>query len=66
MSPYRDKTLQTTGILSKKDVTVVALSRQSERSYEFNPAHNALLKPGDVVILMGDINAINSIKGAVS
>jgi voltage-gated potassium channel len=66
LSPYRDKTLQATGILSRKDVTVVALSRQSEKSYEFNPPDNAILKPGDVVILMGDINAINSIKGAVS
>lgn len=66
LSPYRDKTLQATGILSKKDVTVVALSRQSESSYEFNPPDNAILKPGDMVILMGDINAINSLKGAVS
>jgi voltage-gated potassium channel len=66
LSPYRDKTLQETGIPSKKDVTVVALSRQSGKSYEFNPPENAILKPGDVVILMGDINAINSIKGAVS
>jgi voltage-gated potassium channel len=66
LSPYRDKTLQATGILSQKDVTVVALSRQSEKSYEFNPPDNAILKPGDVVILMGDINAINGIKDAVS
>lgn len=66
LSPYRDKTLQATGILSKKDVTVVALSRQSASSYEFNPPDSAILMPGDVVILMGDINAINSIKDAVS
>lgn len=66
MSPYRNKTLRETGILSKKDVTVVALSRQSTNSYEFNPPENAVLKPGDVVILMGDINIINSIKDAVS
>ncbi|MBI5848372.1 MAG: potassium channel protein [Nitrospirae bacterium] len=65
-SPYKDKTLQATGILSKTDVTVVALSRRSGKSYEFNPPENAVLKPGDVVILMGDINAINGIKGAVS
>ncbi|MBI5074085.1 MAG: NAD-binding protein [Nitrospirae bacterium] len=64
-SPYRNKTLQTAGISSRKDVTVVALSRQSENSYEFNPPDNAILKSGDVVILMGDINAINSIKDAV-
>jgi len=65
LSPYRDKTLLATGIVSKKDVTVVALSRQSASSYEFNPPDSAILMQGDVVILMGDINAINSIKGAV-
>ncbi len=65
LSPYRDKTLQATGILTKKDVTVVALSRQPEKSYEFNPPENAILRSGDVVILMGDINAINGIKGVV-
>lgn len=64
LSPFRDKTLQATGILSKKDVTVVALSRQSENSYVFNPPQDTILKPGDVVILMGDIKAINGIKGA--
>lgn len=66
LSPFRDRTLQATGILSQKDVTVVALSRQSENSYAFNPPDHAVLKSGDVVILMGDINAINSIKGAAS
>lgn len=66
LSPYRDMTLQATGITSHKDVTVVALSRPSENRYEFNPPDNTILKTGDVVILMGDINAINSIKGAVS
>jgi voltage-gated potassium channel len=63
LSPFRDRTLLATGILSQKDVTVVALSRQSENSYAFNPPDHAVLKSGDVVILMGDINAINSIKG---
>ncbi len=65
-SPYRDQTLKATGILSKNNVTVVALSKQSETSYEFNPSENVILKNGDVVILMGDISAINSIKGVVS
>lgn len=63
LSPYRDRTLQSTEILSRKDVTVVALSRRSENSYIFNPSGNEMLQSGDVVILMGDIKAINSIKG---
>jgi len=65
-SPYKDKTLEATGILSEKDVTVVALSKQSENSYVFNPSGDVILRHGDVVILMGDISAINSIKGVVS
>ena len=61
-SDYRDKTLRESGILSQKDVTVVALSREAGSSYEFNPSADTVLQSGNLVILMGDIKAIKSIK----
>jgi len=63
-STYKNKTLQGTGILSRKNVTVVALRKRSGNAYEFNPAPDTILTTGDTVILMGDINTINSIKNS--
>jgi voltage-gated potassium channel len=63
-STYKNKTLQGTGILSWKNVTVVALRKRSVDTYEFNPAPDTVLTTGDTVILMGDINEINSIKNS--
>ncbi len=62
-SPFIGKQLQETGILSKKDVTIVALRRESSAEYEFNPSPDTALNSGDTVILMGNINTINEIKG---
>ncbi len=62
-SPFMGKQLQATGLLTKKDCSVVALRKGQSESYEFNPSPDTLLNDGDTVILMGDINTINSIKG---
>jgi len=64
ISSFRGKQLQSTGIQSQKDVTVVALKKGSAESYEFNPSPDIVLNAGDTIILMGDINAINHVKGS--
>ena len=61
-SSYKNKTLRETGILSRKDVTVVALRNGATDIYEFNPPADTALTVGDTVILMGNINAITNIK----
>ncbi len=61
---YKNKTLRETGILSRKDVTVVALRNDVTEVYEFNPPADKILAAGDTVILIGDINAISSIKSS--
>jgi len=61
---YKNKTLRETGILSRKDVTVVALRNDVTEVYEFNPPADKILSAGDTVILIGDINAISSIKSS--
>jgi voltage-gated potassium channel len=63
-SCYKNKTLRETGILSRRDVTVVALRNHSTDVYEFNPPADTVLAAGDTVILMGDINSITSIKSS--
>ncbi len=63
-SSYKNKTLRETGILSRKDVTVVALRNGATDTYEFNPPADTALTVGDTVILMGNINAISKIKNS--
>lgn len=63
-SSYKNKTLRETGILSRKDVTVVALRNGATDTYEFNPPADTALTVGDTVILMGNINAISNIKNS--
>lgn len=63
-SSYKNKTLRETGILSRKDVTVVALRNGATDTYEFNPPADTALTVGDTVILMGNINAISNLKNS--
>jgi voltage-gated potassium channel len=60
-SPHRDKTLKATGILSLQGITVVALKGAGDK-YTFNPPASAVLKSGDVLVLMGNISDINRLK----
>jgi|MudIll2142460700_1097286.scaffolds.fasta_scaffold08536_2 voltage-gated potassium channel len=61
---YKNKTLRETGILTRRDVTVVALRNDVTDVYEFNPPADTVLAAGDTIILMGDINSITSIKSS--
>lgn len=63
-SAYKNKTLRETEILSRKDVTVVALRNDATDIYEFNPPADTVLSVGDTVILMGNIDAITNIKSS--
>ncbi len=61
-SPFEGKSLEETGITALEGVTVVALRDKENDDYAFNPSRQTVLTGDKVIIIMGNIDIINSIK----
>ena len=59
-SPFAGKTLKNSGFLDKKGISVVAV-RKGEQ-YTFNPSSEEMLEAGDALILIGEAKSIREIK----
>jgi voltage-gated potassium channel len=59
-SPFVGKTLLETGIVALPDVTVVALKQDG--GYLINPPRNTVLRGGMVIIVMGEVAAIELVR----
>ncbi len=59
-SPFAGKTLNASGLLDKKGISVVAI-RKGEK-YIFNPTREEILEVGDALILIGETMSIRDIK----
>ncbi|MBI2353804.1 MAG: potassium channel protein [Deltaproteobacteria bacterium] len=60
-SPLVGKPLSETGVLGMEGVTVVALT-DNDGSCRFNPPRETMLKPDDVIIVMGVVDRISAMK----
>lgn len=65
-SPFAGRTLDETGLLKIEGVTVVALKDRTNDTYIFNPSGKIHLSENNVLIVMGNIDFINSIKDRAS
>ncbi|MDA8079156.1 MAG: potassium channel protein, partial [Nitrospiraceae bacterium] len=61
-SPFAGRQLGETGALGIEGVTVVALANKEGGSYHFNPPQSRVLTGRDVLIVMGDVERINSLR----
>jgi voltage-gated potassium channel len=63
-SSYAGRTLAETDIAALEGVTLVALKRLEEGkdAYRFNPAGTVMLSEGSILVLMGTVEVINTLK----
>jgi len=59
---FANMTLMDSGIRKKYDLIVVAIKRQGEKEMLFNPSHLTIIKPGDIVIVLGEYDNIKSLE----
>jgi len=59
---FIDMTLMDSGIRKKYDLIVVAIKRQGEKEMLFNPSHLTLIKPGDIIIVLGEYENIKRLE----
>lgn len=57
-----NRSLMESGIRKKYDLIVVAIKRQGENEMLFNPSHLTVIKPGDIIIVLGDYNNIKRLE----
>ncbi len=57
-----NKSLMESGIRKKYDLIVVAIKREGEQEMLFNPSHLTVIKPGDIIIVLGDYNHIKRLE----
>ncbi|MBA3013407.1 MAG: potassium channel protein [Proteobacteria bacterium] len=55
-------TLMDSGIRKKYDLIVVAIKRQGENEMLFNPSHLTVIKPGDIIIVLGELDNIKRLE----
>ncbi len=65
-SPLVGRTLAQSEIRTKTGLIVIAIMKQAEHSYIYNPVFNTILEAGDVLIVMGDTSQINNLRTLVS
>jgi len=61
---FAGKTLMESGLRKKYDIIVVAIKRQG-KTMIFNPKPDALIKVGDILILLGDSNHISELEQVI-
>lgn len=59
---YANMTLMDSGIRKKYDLIVVAMKRQGEKEMLFNPSHLTVIKPGDIIIVLGEYENIKRLE----
>lgn len=55
-------TLMDSGIRKKYDLIVVAIKRQGENEMLFNPSHLTVIKPGDIIVVLGEYDNIKRLE----
>lgn len=55
-------TLMDSGIRKKYDLIVVAIKREGEKEMLFNPSHLTIIKPGDIIIVLGEYENIKQLE----
>ncbi len=56
------KTLEETGFLDVEGVSVVALKSEDQDTFHYNPPKHSPLKAGNIIIVMGNVHLINSMR----
>ena len=59
---FANKSLIDSGLRKKYELIVVAIKRQGEAEMLFNPSHLTVLKPGDIIIVLGDYDNIKRLE----
>ena len=59
---FIDRTLMDSEIRKKYDLIVVAIKRQGENEMLFNPSHLTVIKPGDIIIALGEYENIKRLE----
>lgn len=59
---FANKTLMDSGLRKKYELIVVAIKRAGEKDMLFNPSHLTVLKPGDIIIVLGDYENIKRLE----
>lgn len=60
------RTLAQSEIRTKTGLIVIAILKQAEHSYIYNPVFNTMLEAGDVLIVMGDTSQVNKLRALAS
>lgn len=60
------KTLAQSEIRAKTGLIVIAILKQPEHSYIYNPVFSTMLEAGDILIVMGDTSQINRLRELAS
>ena len=55
-------TLMDSGIRKKYDLIVVAIKRKGEKEMLFNPSHLTTIKPGDIIVILGEYENIKRLE----
>ena len=59
---FANMSLMDSGIRKKYDLIVVAIKRGGEKEMLFNPSHLTVIKPGDIIIVLGDYDNIKRLE----
>lgn len=59
---FVNMTLMDSEIRKKYDLIVVAIKRQGESEMLFNPSHLTVIKPGDIIIVLGEYDNIKRLE----
>jgi voltage-gated potassium channel len=55
-------TLMDSGLRKKYGLIVVAIKRQGEKEMLFNPSHLTVIKPGDIIVVLGEYDDIKRLE----
>ncbi|MFH0729244.1 MAG: potassium channel protein [Pseudomonadota bacterium] len=64
-SAFDGKTLAQTGLKDTEGISILAIADGKKEKYFFNPPKSTLLKAGDVLIIMGDVEKIMKVQQSV-
>lgn len=59
---FANMTLMDSGLRKKYDLIVVAIKRKGEKEMLFNPSHLTVIKPGDIIIVLGEFENIKRLE----